>query len=112
MTRTPQETFDLATEIGRLNIFGPWKSSLDGRKWCRPEPNIPTSDSRVQLWFEDDIGSGREKGWYFRLGFGVVGIGGISSTRPLTTADEAKAIIDADLLACLNTVVVMGDPTP
>lgn len=102
----PAELFDLKQQLARIDVFGPWYSA--GRKWIRPEPARP--DSRVNVWYcdgETDLG----KGWYYRIGFGVLGIAGVSGTEPHATPESCCAAVDETLRQCPGIVLVTHDRT-
>jgi hypothetical protein len=96
----PQQVYDVACEVAKWNIFGPWTPSSES--WYRPEPGKPGSDSRVQVWHEDD-------GWCWRIGFGVGGLYRMQSKSPCATADDAKRAVDESLAECERAIFV---PSP
>lgn len=92
--------FDLKARLAKLTVLGPWKEAAGG--WERPEAGRHESD--VGVWKADESTS-LEVGWHFRLGFGVVGIAGVSSRKPSVTAEECMARVD-ELLARVESIVI------
>lgn len=106
---TPKELYDLKVALADILIFGPWQK--DGESYIRPEPARRLHDSRIFIWHHDGHDS-LPQGWYFRIGFGVVGIPGITGTTPFSEPADCMRNVDEILLRAKEEqgikLVVMG----
>jgi len=97
----PAELYALKEQLARLMVLGPWAVNGDATCWERPEAG--RNESRVSVWLADRV-CDLEDGWYFRLGFGVMGIAGVSGTTPFATAEECMAAVD-ERLAQVESII-------
>ncbi len=89
---SPKELYNLKEALDKLLVFGLW-TKLSDLTFVRPEPSRRPSDSRVSVWCCDgkcDLAAG----WYFRIGFGIVGIGGVSGTVAFESAEDCMKQAD------------------
>lgn len=92
---SPRDLFDLKERLSRMKVFGPW-TQANVFHFVRPEPGRGLNDSRVSVWLKVPY---EEKdplkpGWYFRLGFGVLDLFGVSGTKPFKDAKDCMARVD------------------
>ncbi len=89
---SPGELFDLKDALAAVLVFGPW--TKDGENvFFRPEPARRLHDSRVSVWRCDGEGD-LEAGWYWRVGFGVVGVLGCTGTTAYERVEDCMADVD------------------
>ncbi len=92
---SPNELYVLKEALSKLLVFGPWTKQDEG--CCkRPEPGRTLADSRAFVWHCSGYGD-LAAGWYYRIGFGVAGIGGITGTIAHESADGCMKTVDAVL---------------
>lgn len=103
-TLSPRELYDLKEAVDKILVFGPWKKLSDAT-FVRPEPSRRPSDSRVSVW-QCDGKCDLAAGWYYRIGFGVVGIGGVSGTVSHKTAEECMRSVDEQLIGVPDLYLV------
>lgn len=102
-TLTVEQLYGLKEALSRLTVFGPWTKRTEGR-FVRPEP--ANADGRVSVWYCDgsyDLAAG----WYYRIGFGVVGIGGVTGTVAHERAEDCMIAAD-ECLAGVPDVRLVG----
>lgn len=103
----PAELFDLKKRLARLIVLGPWEKTSGG--WKRPEAASPAS--RIQVWESTAGSSDMEPGWYYRFGFGVLCIPGVSGTTAFATAEACMAAVDKILSEEDSIIFDKGTPT-
>jgi len=76
----------LQERLAKFIVFDQWtpQKHSDGHERLEPGKN----ESRVFVYETED------KGWYYRVGFGVIGIAGFSNSDPFPNAGEAMAAVD------------------
>ena len=87
-----RELYDLKEALDKLLVFGLWRKIRE-TLFVRPEPSRRADDSRAAVWWSTgkcDL----KPGWYFRIGFGVVGIGGVSGTVAFESAEDCMKQAD------------------
>jgi hypothetical protein len=104
---SPAELFNLKEQLAKVDVFGLWRQQSAKCGFERPEPG--KRDTRVTVWYCDGD-SDLERGWYYRLGFGVVGIGGVSNRTPFELAQQCMAAADALLAAQQDVFIVQEKP--
>ncbi len=93
---SPTELYRLKDELAEILIFGPWTKKDEGC-FGRPEPGL-ADRYRVSVWHcSGPPDSDLEAGWYYRIGFCVVGIGGVTGTTPFPSAEDCMKAADSAL---------------
>ena len=92
LRNNPADLFSVCESLAKITVFGEWIQDAD--TWRRPEPGRRLGDSRVFVWHCDGVDTDIEEGWYYRVGFGVVGIAGFSNRKPFSTANGCKNEVD------------------
>lgn len=104
----PSEAYELACELAKVNLFGPWKkftaAGVDRELWYRDDPLKLSNHDRVSVFHwtpteYSDTGWCSKEGWYWELGFGVVCVSRVSNCKgePCATKEAAMQAADAVL---------------
>ena len=67
--QSPTLCLELKTELLKMQVFSTWEQSAD-HKWERSDPARCQSPP-VFVWFNADDQADLQKGWYYRVSFGV-----------------------------------------
>ncbi len=104
---SPEELYRLKESLSGIAVFGPW-TKLREDMFQRPEPGRQPSDNRVYVWLCSG-GGVCARGWYYRVGGGVVGILGHSGTVAHQSAEACMAAVDATLAGLPDVYLVGGE---
>ncbi len=100
LLKSPELFAEVSTRISKYIVLNGWTERVfDEGEFERKESG--KIDSRVFVYKE-------EGGWYYRVGFGVVGIAGSRNEGPIKNAQEAMFTIDAFL--ALQDDIILVDP--
>ncbi len=100
LLKSPELFAEVNTRISKYIVLNGWTERVfDEGEFERKEPG--KIDSRVFVYKE-------EGGWYYRVGFGVVGIAGFGNEEGFRTAREAMITIDSFLV--MQDDIILVDP--
>jgi len=86
LVNDPAFLVQVQRELAKLIVFDAWTEQEHSNGFERLEPG--KNDARVQVYEATD------NEWYYRVGFGVIGLAGFSNETPFKSSSEAMDYVD------------------